>query len=668
MKKKIFLLCLALGQLFLVLPSAIAARSNHPSQADTAKQCSICHYRWVYTFYVEHRDTPLAPLEEEKVVGSRDMCLSCHDGSVLDSRDRICNDPGHSVGNLPSNRVSIPDTFPLDKNGAMQCSTCHTPHAIETSKDTLVEFFLRAPNKDSSFCKQCHARNTGGTVQGNHPTEVSADKKYQSIIEAGGLFGTGKPNEIICETCHTPHGGVNNRRLILSVEDPKTRSVLCEVCHTTRPGLASDPSLNRFSHPLDLTPGLTVSVPQRWKDGATVVLGTGGELVCRTCHIPHGAVKSSSLLAQSNRRDSFCIQCHTNQASMKESIHYREIIKQDEKNIVGQRASEVGPCTPCHLVHQGTGKLMWARKEKISFDKPGEMCISCHVPEGSAAEVMPGEFSHPMDVSVPRSGGSLVLPLFDNEGMNMGGEIRCATCHDFHSPYSHNNPDTEEIKHASFLRLSKEGASGVCIACHPEQGWIRGTHHDLRITAPDFINREGRSLEQGGVCSPCHMAHRSKQQRYLWAAPLGPSRLESWESETTNEKTIMVQFCTGCHSPGGVAKSIPRFGLHPRKEMVGGSTQIDLQLVTNQFPLFTDDGGISGSGYIVCSTCHNPHHWDSRVQAEGSGQRGQMLKGNVADSFLRENLHTQFCTICHGEDTLIKFTYYHSPISRVKKK
>jgi hypothetical protein len=130
----------------------------------------------------------------------------------------------------------------------------------------------------------------------------------------------------------------------------------------------------------------------------------------------------------------------------------------------------------------------------------------------------------------------------------------------------------------------------------------------------------------------------------------------------------MVQFCTGCHSPGGVAKSIPRFGLHPRKEMVDGSTQIDLQLVTNQFPLFTDDGGISGSGYIVCSTCHNPHHWDSRVQAEGSGQRGQMLKGNVADSFLRENLHTQFCTICHGEDTLIKFTYYHSPISRVKKK
>ena len=100
MKEKIFLLSFALGYSVLVLPCVIAAGLNHPSQADTAKQCSICHYRWVYTFYVEHRDTPLAPLEEEKVVGTRDMCLSCHDGSVLDSRDRICNDPGHRVGNL----------------------------------------------------------------------------------------------------------------------------------------------------------------------------------------------------------------------------------------------------------------------------------------------------------------------------------------------------------------------------------------------------------------------------------------------------------------------------------------------------------------------------------------------------------------------------------------
>jgi hypothetical protein len=102
--------------------------------------------------------------------------------------------------------------------------------------------------------------------------------------------------------------------------------------------------------------------------------------------------------------------------------------------------------------------------------------------------------------------------------------------------------------------------------------------------------------------------------------------------------------------------------------MVGGATKIDLQQVATQFPLFTDTGEILGEGYIVCSTCHNPHHWDSRVQAKGSGKPGQqMIKGNVANSFLRANLHQQFCTICHGEDSLIVFTYFHSPLSRKKK-
>ena len=74
-------------------------------------------------------------------------------------------------------------------------------------------------------------------------------------------MGTEMPNQIICETCHIPHGGVNNKFLVLSVEDPKTRSVLCEVCHTRKPGMAGDASLNRFSHPLDLTPGLSATIP-----------------------------------------------------------------------------------------------------------------------------------------------------------------------------------------------------------------------------------------------------------------------------------------------------------------------------------------------------------------------------------------------------------------------
>ncbi|MDX1779567.1 MAG: hypothetical protein R3339_11855, partial [Thermodesulfobacteriota bacterium] len=150
---------------------------------------------------MERRRTPLAPFQAERVVGTREMCLSCHDGSVRDTRDKVCNDPGHRIGNFPSDKVTIPENFPLDDNGAMQCSTCHTPHAIKKAKkETLVEFFLRAPNKYSSLCKMCHISATGGTAKGNHPIEIESTTVPPVISEAGGIFGTEKSNEIICET------------------------------------------------------------------------------------------------------------------------------------------------------------------------------------------------------------------------------------------------------------------------------------------------------------------------------------------------------------------------------------------------------------------------------------------------------------------------------------
>ena len=98
---------------FCFISTTAQAQLRNPRQADTAKKCAICHYRWIYTFYVEHRGTPLAPLQEQEVVGSKEMCLSCHDGSIRDSRDRICNDPGHQVGVAPSKHIKIPAQFSI---------------------------------------------------------------------------------------------------------------------------------------------------------------------------------------------------------------------------------------------------------------------------------------------------------------------------------------------------------------------------------------------------------------------------------------------------------------------------------------------------------------------------------------------------------------------------
>jgi len=454
---------------FCVIPQFISAQIEMPLRADTSKECSICHYRWLSTFFRQHRKTPLAELQEDPVVGTQAMCLSCHDGSVRDSRDKICNDPGHQVGITPSNRVSIPENFPLDDNGALQCSTCHTPHAVKAKKDTLVTFFLRAPNDNSSLCKRCHLKNTGGVAAGNHPTEVSAEKEYPAIVAAGGLFGTGKPNEIICETCHTPHGGVDNRRLVLSIEDPRTRSVLCEVCHTQRPGVSEDPTLNRSAHPLDLLPGKAAHIPQEWTKGNPVFLGTGGELVCRTCHKPHYAEDKEYLLVEHGDDGSLCVHCHHGQSPIIGSSHDLRKSAPGEKNILGKQARELGPCASCHLVHGGAEDYMWARTVHGEGSAPAVLCSSCHAPGYCAEEALPKNFSHPMGVSLAEGRSPVSLPLFNAMGTrNATGTISCSTCHDVHIPHPRlTDTPGQNKRQEKFLR--DDTHKFVCAVCHGEE-------------------------------------------------------------------------------------------------------------------------------------------------------------------------------------------------------
>ena len=455
--------------LFCLLPHVTAAQLEQPKGADTARECSICHYRWISTFFTEHRKTPLTQLQEDPVVGTQAMCLSCHDGSVRDSRDKICNDPGHQVGNIPTDRVSIPANFPLDENGAMQCSTCHTPHAVKANKDTLVSCFLRAPNDNSTLCKRCHVQNTGGSAAGNHPIEVSAEKAYPAIVAAGGLFGTEKPNEIICETCHTPHGGVNNKRLVLSIEDPRTRSVLCEVCHTQQPGLSEDPTFNRSSHPIDILPGTAAHIPRAWTNGDPVFLGTGGELVCRTCHKPHYAEDKQHLLVEHGGDDSLCVQCHQEQSPIIASPHDLRKSAPEAMNILNKQAKELGPCASCHLVHSGAESYMWARTVHGEGSVPAELCSSCHAPGYCAEEALPKNFSHPMGISLVEGTSPVSLPLFDTMGKrNVTGTISCSGCHDVHNPHPRLTDTPGQNKRpGKFLR--DDTHKFVCAVCHGEE-------------------------------------------------------------------------------------------------------------------------------------------------------------------------------------------------------
>lgn len=639
-----------------------AGAAPHPTQADSAKQCAICHYRWVYTFYVEHRGTPLAELQEERVVGSRDMCLSCHDGSVADSRNRICNDPGHQVGKIPSARVRIPDNFPLDDNGALMCATCHTPHALTAPAGDSPEgqVFLRADNTDSAMCRLCHIAAQGGASKGNHPIDISADRIPDAIVAAGGKTGSAMPNQIICETCHTAHGGVNNSFLLLPTEDSQGRSLLCETCHTTAPGTPKPGMKKQYSHPVDIVPDAKIAqFPPRWEGGSRVVRGTSGQIVCRTCHMPHYAPSSDHLLVQDNREDSLCLQCHPAQRRIVGSAHDLRISAPGERppHVSGTRP---GPCSYCHLTHSGSAPRMWARPPRETRAGPDFYCAGCHSPGGSAGGMQIGADSHPVGVSVPRDANTAGLPLFNSRHLqDNNGLLTCMTCHNLHDPA----PVYERgrMPRGSFLRSAAAGYDSHCTSCHQQQASVRGTPHDSALFQQSCASGAGpfnRSL-----CGTCHAVHNAAMSEFLWNAPVGPGTRPGETSSNGDTPAFMTSLCTGCHvSSGCAADKVPAYDAHPGTiAPVVGIPLSAFQIQESPHPLYGVGAQLSLAGSIVCSTCHNPHQWQPDRQEPGPGTP---VEGDITTSFLRPDLATGFCVTCHGEETLIKLKYFHQPSGR----
>ena len=428
---------------------------------DTSKKCAICHYQWVPAFYLEHRDTPIARADEKWLSSfSWEVCISCHDSSVRDSRRKLCDDPGHQVGRVPSKKVTIPPEFPLDEQGALKCTTCHTPHAVTEGSDSMVEYFLRAPNEDSSFCRMCHVNKLGGLPRGNHPLDVSAQVETGVITRSGGKFGHSLPNQIICETCHTAHGGVNEKFLVLPVEDVGSLSILCEVCHTknaVRPGK----QFGKVStHPVDVIPGKIVEIPPVWTSGEKVVVGTRGELVCRTCHKPHNADREF-LIAIPEGRGELCLQCHRREVFVAERIYdFWEPVSSDQINL-SQPVDEGLGCYSCHRIHENIALFRTLDRQQFVGDPVFSLPhFGLH----------PGAFfATAFDEKGEESTDGIFL--FPEEGVRSEqGSIVCATCHVLSRDQQETvMEDGEPVK--NFIRQDIAGT--FCKTCHGNEALVR---------------------------------------------------------------------------------------------------------------------------------------------------------------------------------------------------
>ena len=615
MRKKSFLILLIVALVLFFKFSDAQLNVEPPKNPNSAKACAICHYRWIDTFFVEGRGTDLVDYTAEKVVATPEMCFSCHDGSIADSRARAYDTAQHKTNVPPPDHMKIPDIFPLDEKGNMVCATCHTAHGVPSGPNSKETVFMRTSNRNSAMCRMCHPEMTDSGKFHNHPLDIDKQGIPRRLIEGYALEGD-KPNQLICETCHTAHGAKYEKFLIESARD----SSLCLECHTDKNPLTAD-GKKKPIHVVNVKPVKAVIPEAILKEGAET--GRNGELICLTCHKIHkNQNPRASLLINNDKNAAFCLNCHPDKKAISDTSHNLQRSGPNEKNLQGNTVAQAGVCSACHLPHKA------ARQLSGTGNFTTTLCLSCHSQGNIAAKASLTGAQHPLAV---RPAHKPDLPLFNNFGVqDPNGTITCTTCHDPHGGM----PTPAEAQKQDSLQMRKyfirQASPQICSECHHDKFYIANSKHDLARVAPEARNIRNQTPFQSGVCGTCHMVHNA-QQPFLWARP-----------QTAGNESGVDGLCIDCHNDKGLAaKKVVKDYSHPinLKPAEKG--------IATTLPLYDGNGKVSPEGQLSCPTCHDPHRWaptetevTDRLEAEGSSQNSFLRLENSPAPKLCESCHT----------------------------
>jgi predicted CXXCH cytochrome family protein len=602
-----------------------------PSNPNSAKACAICHYRWVDTFFIEGRSSELAAYTAQKMVATPEMCYSCHDGSVADSRAWVNHNRQHPNNMRPPADMQIPKAFPLTKEGKLNCATCHTPHALPSGPGSKEIFFMRVSNLNSAMCPLCHGDWSGGLATGNHPLGSFKKPIPQQLIDLKAKVGE-KPNQLICQSCHVVHGSPTDTLLAKASDN----SSLCLACHQDLKALTPD-GQKRPVHVVNVVPK-TATIPA-WLEQKGAKRGKDGEIICETCHRVHKNKAEPQLLVIKDEKSQFCLQCHADKKYITETKHNLGVSAPKEKNLEGKTVAEAGVCSACHLPHRA------ARPLSGQGDFTAQLCLSCHSKGRVAEKINLIGTTHPLSVypfakrerhilltTISVTKDELSLPLYDPNGVrDKDGKMTCATCHETHrSPPQSAAEEAagNQKKIKSFLR---KPSPQICGECHGDKFLIADTKHNLSKSAPAAKNILNQTPAESGLCGTCHLVH-GPQKNFLWArAPV-----------TTDNQKGAASLCISCHNATGIAK---------KKVTKGYSHPTRITLPENSLapalPLFDEQGKISLKGTVTCQTCHDPHRWEPALS--GPEPVKEDTKANKRfTSFLRKS-SPQICDECHPE-------------------
>ncbi|MBI4651897.1 hypothetical protein HY745_11580 [Candidatus Desantisbacteria bacterium] len=638
------------------------------------------------------------------------ICGYCHTGYNVGTLSEAAIISTHPV-NIKPLKLEIPENIiksggKIGLKGEIICYTCHSLHKSRESTPILVMQNIES----SDICVVCHpnqkmVENTEHNLIIISPQEENVKK--QRVRESG-----------VCGACHLAHGGkgakvwAKDLPVIKQGDDPIGK--LCLSCHV-KDKVGEKKQVGIFSHPTNFEiervtgetdlplfrgEGVRVYDEHIIVDGKKVVDKSKrkGNVMCATCHDVHqwdpmdekiGSKVNTegdgrnSFLRKRNIKNSLCKECHQGETTILDTEHDLNISGRSEKNIQDKTVLDDGTCSACHLMHNGTGPKIWAKKilpEVEKEDSIAKLCKTCHFKGQMAEKKAITKYSHPTGRSIKLIEGATKYPLYDSFGkryfnkelleaiktgkdidkhFNTFGLVACSTCHNVHQwNYKDKNDrpkaNLEGTGFNSFLRGTKDNTSDFCKECHKAKFKVEKTEHDIalieKIRGKEIVNSQGKTIRDEGICSACHLVHNG-------GGPLMWSR-----GNIPDGENMMTLICTtGCHEKGKMGeKKLTGNHSHPCDSPI-----TDWRVIPT-LPLYIN-GKKDPDGNIVCSTCHNSHIWDPVKNDIGPGKD---TDGTILNSFLRipNDMKSALCGNCHFENVLIVGTKHDLNVMAPKER
>lgn len=164
------------------------------------------------------------PNPDGPLAGQKRLCFSCHDGTVTKDRSFVF-DP------------SRPEHLRNPGVEGQDCDRCHNAHEQGNGK------FLKMSSQ-ADFCWNCHFRagpadhpvGVDAIAAGINPPDTTFDPEAGDFsgIRLWNATGTGPGTYVMCLSCHSPHGGQPNTKIITGLNAPANQpffDALCRSCH-----------------------------------------------------------------------------------------------------------------------------------------------------------------------------------------------------------------------------------------------------------------------------------------------------------------------------------------------------------------------------------------------------------------------------------------------------